>query len=178
MEFEFRRNGSRNHADGMAPGTNGTESSTPKSSVGVCRHSIWASSTNKQTLPQPPPPPLTTPTYHRRPATVTSSPPSRCHHYQRHPPPSTSVAYNQENANDVATPRHLTNERPPHHLTSERPPCRYHTTTRRMTRGRCHVARSDCTTNDDITVVRRCCLWMYKMVSTSFTIIPTIPANN
>ncbi|KIJ99736.1 hypothetical protein K443DRAFT_8214 [Laccaria amethystina LaAM-08-1] len=82
----------------------------PKLSVGICRRSIWVSSTNKPCLPQPPPPPSTTPTYHHLPAAVTSLPPSpHCH---RHlivmvnvwPLPPTFVTHNQHTPNDVATP--------------------------------------------------------------------------
>ena len=43
MAFKFCRNSSRNYLEGMLPEFNGTESMTPKSSVGKCRHSIWAS---------------------------------------------------------------------------------------------------------------------------------------
>jgi len=61
MEFKFCQNGSRIHADGMAPRTTGMESS------------IWASSTHQFLLPQPPPP-LIMPTHHC--LLTTSSPPS------------------------------------------------------------------------------------------------------
>ena len=51
MAFKFCRNGSRNYPEGMLLEFNGTESMTPKSSVGKCRRSIWASSTNNKQCP-------------------------------------------------------------------------------------------------------------------------------
>ena len=89
-----------------------------KSSVGVCRGSIWASSTNNSTLSQPPP---------------SSTMPSRlAHHRRQWPPPTTTdsmdTAHNkygtpQKSKNDAATPRHhpeLANERLEHPTTVPR----------------------------------------------------------
>ena len=83
MEFKFRRNRSRNDPNGMPPERDGTESlrnrcllMTPKSSVGVCRRSIWASSTNNTTRSQPPPS-YTTASHHAQ------------HRHQRSPPTTT-----------------------------------------------------------------------------------------
>jgi len=101
MEFKFCQNGSSIHADGMAPGTIGTESS------------IWVSSTHQFLLPQPPPPPLMTPIHHCLLTTIASSPPSHCHHHHHWPPPSTSVTHNHHNANDVAMPHHPVNDDQP-----------------------------------------------------------------
>ena len=63
---------------------------TPKSSIGFCRCSIWASTNNHFLLQPPPPPSFTTP----------SSPPPSFHHHRHHrfttttlaspPPPSPS----------------------------------------------------------------------------------------
>jgi hypothetical protein len=70
--------------------------------------------------------------YHRRrPPSITSSPTSPCHHCRvtatvnvwPHPP--ASVVHNEHTTNDVATPRHLANERRPttphYHHTTARP---------------------------------------------------------
>jgi len=97
----FRESHGRN-----GPRMRGTESTMPKSSIGICRRSIWASSTHQFLLPQPPPPSSTMPTHRHILAIVTSSPPSRRHHLHRWPPPTTSIAQDQHSKDDVAMPRH------------------------------------------------------------------------
>ena len=128
-EFKFRRNGSRNYPEGICPESGGTESLrnrclsiTSKSSVGVCRCSIWASSTNNPTLSQPPPSSTTTThlAHHRHqwpaPTTTQSS----------QTPPTTSTA--RPNTTTMTQQRHVTT------LSSQ---------TSGWSAQRCHVAASD-----------------------------------
>jgi len=114
MEFIFCQNGSRIHMDGMAPRMTGTESSTPKSSIGKCWCSIWASSTHQFVLPQPPPsPPSTMPIHHYLLSTITSLPPSHYRHHHHWPPLFASITHNHHNTNDVAMPCHPVNKDQP-----------------------------------------------------------------
>jgi len=134
------------------PGMRGTESMMPKSSVGKCRHSIWASSTHQFFLPQPPPPSSMTPTHCRILAIVTSLPPSHHHHLHRWPPPTTSIAQDQHSKDNVATPRHQPNERRTHQ--------QWHGGFRVP---HCQLRRGKHTTNDDNVVVHCCCFYLYTM---------------
>ena len=131
MAFKFRRNGSRNDPEGMLPEFNGTESMTPKSSVGICRRSIWASSTNNKQCPF-------FLHHHHRPRRPPTSPPLHRHQW---PPSRTSVTHDHDSEDDVATTRHQANERQPQRSGWKVP--------RRCGR------RGYQTTNDDDVVVRR-----------------------